>query len=410
MLVAGDVAGQHPGLERDQDRVLDVGGRVELTEVAQHHHGGQDDGGRIDHVLARILRRGSMDGLEDRDLVSDVGARGESESSDERGGFVGEDVAVHVGRDDHVELLRALDELVGAVVDDDVIGLHPRVLGRDLLEGLLQHALGELHDVGLRGAVNGGASLGDRELEREADDLLASLAGDQLQRLGDAGGLHMLDPRVEVLHVLPDDHEIDAAAAVRRANAGELPRGPHVRVGLEELAQGDVGALLAEPHGGLERSLEDDARPGDGFDRLRRHARGKSLLEHLRAREAFLPLDLGPGSLDDSLRGPNDLGTDPVPGDDRDEPLSARALRLDIHGHSLSHRPLGRPHHGPGATMVLKAHPRPRDPESRVPTAGCPVGRRNATSSAVSRRMRPSPSPGCTRIRRSPRRPTPEPP
>src|SRR3972149_4397225 len=43
-------------------------------------------------------------------------------------------------------------ELVGGVVDDEVPRLDIRVLRGEVLERLLQHALGELHDVRLRRA------------------------------------------------------------------------------------------------------------------------------------------------------------------------------------------------------------------------------------------------------------------
>src|SRR5205823_1693933 len=126
----------------------------------------------------------------------------------------------------------------------------------------------ELQDVRLRGTVNGPSSLGTRVLEGEPRDLLAALVADQLQRLRDAGGLHVLDSRVEILDVLANDHEVDAAAGVRGDDARHFPDGADVRVRLEELAQRDVGALLTEPDRGLERALQRDARTRDRTHRL----------------------------------------------------------------------------------------------------------------------------------------------
>ena len=58
-----------------------------------------------------------------------------------------------------------------------------------------------------------------------------------------------------------------------------LSRRTDVRVGLEELPQRDVRALLAEPDRRLERALEDDPRLADRLDRLGRHARGRACLK-----------------------------------------------------------------------------------------------------------------------------------
>ena len=127
--------------------------------------------------------------------------------------------------------------------------------------------------------------------KREPDDLLAALARDELEALRDAGRLHVLDARVEVLDVLADDDEVDAAARVRRGDARQLAGGADVAVRLEQLAERDVRALLAEADRRLERPLEDDARLADRLDRVLRNARGEALHEHARAGLPHLPLD-----------------------------------------------------------------------------------------------------------------------
>ena len=57
-----------------------------------------------------------------------------------RAGQVRQDVAVHVRRDDDLELLRPLHQLVRAVVDDDVPRLDLGVVRRHLLERPLQRS------------------------------------------------------------------------------------------------------------------------------------------------------------------------------------------------------------------------------------------------------------------------------
>ena len=259
-----------------------------------------------------------MDRLEDRHVVAVVARRREAEAADQPRGEVADDVAVEVRGDDDVELGRVLGHLVGDVVDDQVLGRDLRVLGGELLEGPLEEALGELHDVGLGRAGDLPAALAAGQLEGVADDLLAALAGDDLQALRDVRRLHVLDAGVQVLDVLADDDHVDALARVAGGHAGELARGADVGVRLEELAQRDVGALLAEADRRLEGALEDDPGPLDRLAGLLRHARRVAPLEDLGAGLGLLPVDGDAGRGDDPLRGPDDLRAHPVAGDDGD--------------------------------------------------------------------------------------------
>src|SRR5687768_4571567 len=137
---------------------------------------------------------------------------------------------------------------------------------------MLEHSLRELHDVRLGGAVDALALRGDGELEGQLDDLLASRARDDLERLRDAGGLHVLDAGVEVLHVLADDDDVEIAAGKGRVNSRELADGTQVPESLEQRAQRDVSALVAVPDRCLEGALEDDTGPFDGVDGLGRNS------------------------------------------------------------------------------------------------------------------------------------------
>ncbi len=74
--LAGHVEGHGLSfLEGHEDGVLDAPGGVRLAEMSQHHHCAQDEGRRVDDVLARVLRSGAVDRLEDGGPVPVV-ARG----------------------------------------------------------------------------------------------------------------------------------------------------------------------------------------------------------------------------------------------------------------------------------------------------------------------------------------------
>src|SRR6202051_2385282 len=144
---------------------------------------------------------------------------------------------------------------MSTVVDQDVLRFDRGILRSELLERVLEQPLGELHDVRLSRAVNAFAALGERERERELDDLLASFARDQLEALGHARRLHVLDAGVEIFDVLADDDDVELSPGKGGLNSGQLPNRPNVAVGLEEGAERDVGAAVSVSDGSLERTL-----------------------------------------------------------------------------------------------------------------------------------------------------------
>ena len=97
--------------QRDHHRVLDRLRRIQFSEVPRRYGRAQDHRRRVDDILARVLRRRPVHRLEDRRPAAEVGRRREPEPADEPRGEVAEDIAVHVGGHDDVELLGPLDEL-----------------------------------------------------------------------------------------------------------------------------------------------------------------------------------------------------------------------------------------------------------------------------------------------------------
>ena len=81
------------------------------------------EGHGVREVLARDVGSASVDGLEDRDVLADVGAGGEAEAADEAGAEVRDDVAVEVLEEQDVEAGGVEDELHAGVVHDDLVVL-----------------------------------------------------------------------------------------------------------------------------------------------------------------------------------------------------------------------------------------------------------------------------------------------
>jgi hypothetical protein len=275
-----------------------------------------------------------VDRLEHRHLVAEIGRRRDTEAPDQAGREIGQDVAVHVGHDRDVELLRPDDHLMGAVVDDHVLMRQRRVVLQHLLADALQHALGELHDVGLGGDGDLLPPLGLRHRRREAEDALAAHLGDDLQALRDARRLHVLDAGIDVLDILADHDEVDPPAGEGRPDAGQFPHRADIAVHLEGLAKRDIGRLLAIADRRLQRPLQRHAVAGDGIQRLLRRAGGDAAAEGLGAGQRLLPLHLGAGRRQHRLGGLHHLRPDAVAGNGGDLHLGphGRLHRDRVHG------------------------------------------------------------------------------
>src|SRR6185369_10370263 len=137
------------------------------------------------------------------------------------------------------ERLRCRDHAASEVVDDEGLELDVRIVAGDSLRDLEEEAVALRQHVVLAGAGDlarvGFGATPTRELEGEADHPLASRFGDHLD--GEATGAELgerpperpaLQARpaqllersfradVEVLQVLPDDDEVDAARIAER--------------------------------------------------------------------------------------------------------------------------------------------------------------------------------------------------
>ena len=212
--------------------------RVGLAEVVEHQLPGEDHRGRVDLVLALVLRRRAVRRLEDGRVGADVPARRDAEAADEAGGQVADDVAVEVRQHEHVELLGPLHETHAERVDEvlprldlrDSPSRRPRKTSRKSPSvNFMMFAL-VTHETRLRPWARA-YSNAKRMIRSEPSRLIgltempepeaicffcsAVQLGDHLLGFGRAG--LVLDAGVEILGVLADDHEVDVVVA--RAHA-----------------------------------------------------------------------------------------------------------------------------------------------------------------------------------------------
>jgi hypothetical protein len=144
---AAQVGGGHAVFQRAQPGVVDPGRHLGLADVHQHHHRAQQQAAGVGNALARDVGRAAVDGLEHGHVFADVGAARQAHAAGHLGRDVAQDVAVQVGRDDHVEQLGPGGQPCCADVDDHVIGLDLRVFDPNLVENPVEQAIGHLHDV-----------------------------------------------------------------------------------------------------------------------------------------------------------------------------------------------------------------------------------------------------------------------
>src|ERR1041385_1893114 len=113
------------------------------SQMIKHHHAGEDDRSRIDHVLVRVFGRGAVRGLKHGVLVANIRAGRDSQAPDLRRASVRDIVAVEVWRGQNVIFRGAdnhlLEDRIGnAVIDHDLF--LPRAIAMRLADGV-EHLL-----------------------------------------------------------------------------------------------------------------------------------------------------------------------------------------------------------------------------------------------------------------------------
>ena len=311
------------------DGLRDAVGVVVETDVAQHHGGGQDQSSRVGLVLALDVETDvTASGLENGNVAAHVASGNDTRATDKTSTNVGQNTSVQVGHNHDVKLLRARDALHRGVVDDHVVGLEGRVVLADLLDGVAEETVSQLHDVGLVDASNLLAVVCERKGESKLGNALRLLAGDDLERLDDAVDRLVLETRVLALGVLTDDAEVDVLVAclVARDVLEEDDRS----VDVELLAKSDVeGAVAGALNGGVEDTLETELVALQRGDGLTEELLGVDVAGVNTRDIDLLPLNGHVVRLEDLLNRLGDLSTDTVTGNQGDGVLAAELGGLE---------------------------------------------------------------------------------
>lgn len=299
------------------------------AKVSQEHAAAENHGSGVGLILALDVKTDvTAAGLEDGNLTTHVATRDDTGATNQGGTNVGQDASVQVRHDHDVELLGAGNGLHGGVVDNHVVDLEGGVLLGGLVEGAAEQTVGQLHDVGLVDAGDLLAAVGEGKGKGELGNALRLGAGDDLERLDDAGHALVLQARVLALGVLTDDAQVDVLVA--RLVAGDVLDQRDAGVNVQLLAHSHVEALVAGAA---------DGRVQDALEaQLVALERGDALAEGLLGPQRalldtgdldLLPLDGHVVGLEDGLDRLGNLSTDTITGDQRHRVLAAELGGLE---------------------------------------------------------------------------------
>lgn len=222
------------------------------THVLQHHDGRQKQSSGVGKTLASNIGGGTVNGLEDGALVTNVTGGGQTKTTDQTGAHVGQNVTVQVGHDKNLVVVRSGvgDDLQARVVQQLSVELDVGEVLGDVTGGVQEQTVGHLHDGGL--VHNADLLLVDGlgVLEGEAQNALRGLLGDELDALNNTIDNDVLNTGVFTLGVLTDQDSVDTV--VGGLVAGDGAARTDVGEQVESTAQSKVQGNVTLANGGLE--------------------------------------------------------------------------------------------------------------------------------------------------------------
>lgn len=223
-----------------EDGLLDAASLRVQTHVLKHHDTGEQQSSGVGKTLASNIGSGTVDGLEDGALVTDVTGGSETQTTDQTGAHVRQNVTVQVGHNQDLVIVGGGvgNDLQASIVQELSVELDVGEVLGDLAGNVQEETIGHLHDGGLVHDTD--LLLVDRLriLEGKAQDALRSRTGDQLDTLNNTVDNNVLDTGVFTLGVLTDQDGVDVV--VGRLVAGNGSAGTDVGEKVESTAQSQV--------------------------------------------------------------------------------------------------------------------------------------------------------------------------
>eukprot|EP01137_Pigoraptor_chileana_P032186 Opistho-2@21176 len=212
--------------------------------MTQHERRRKDHRRRIGNVLSLDVCGGvACARLKNGKLVANVDARNDARATNKPRADIADNVAIQVGHDHHIELIGIGHELHAAVVDNHRLELDHGIKCRHLLARVKEETVSKLHDVCLVDRSDLLPVIASGVIKRILCNANRVFAGDDLERLNDAGNRLMLETAVLSLGVLTNNNEIDVVVA--SGISRNAPALDDISKEIKFLAKDHVKALVA---------------------------------------------------------------------------------------------------------------------------------------------------------------------
>lgn len=333
-----------------QSSLLDLVGVLVEAHVTKHHNRREQEGGGVGETLTGDIGGRTVDGLEDGGLNAHVTTGGQTKTTNETTAEVGHDVTVEVRHDHDVVLVGGgvLDHLQTGVINQLRVELNTGVVLGNLLSGVLEQTVTELHDRSLVDNHDLLLVVGLGVLEGILTHTLTGISSDKLDALHNARNDGVLDTTVLTLGVLTNENGVHII--VGGLVASNALAGTHVGEKVEGTTQGQVQTLVTLTNGGSEGTLKSNLVLVDGVDGVL----GESGLavDQAGGHVNRNPLNRNLGSSENLLHGLADLGTDTITLDDGNDVV---AIRVGLSG-VRSDRVLTQKRTDAGETLAQRKH------------------------------------------------------
>jgi hypothetical protein len=179
--------------------------------VLQHHDTAEQERSGVSKALAGNVRSRTVHSFEDRALVTNVSGRRKTETANETGAHIRENITVQVGHDkDLVIVWRGVsDHLQAGVVEELGIKLDIRELLGNFSGSVEEKTVGHLHNSSLVHNTDLVLARSLSMLESETENAFGCLACNKLDALDNAINNNVLDTRVFTLSVLTNQDSVD---------------------------------------------------------------------------------------------------------------------------------------------------------------------------------------------------------
>lgn len=228
---------------------------VGQSHVAQHHHTTEQESSWVGQSLAGDIRSGTVNSLEDRALVSNVSRWSQSETTDQTGAHIGQNVSVQVGHDENLVVVWGGigDDSQAGVIEEFSVEVDAREVLSNILGGVKEETVGHLHDGGLVDDADLLPSNLLSVLEGKSEDTLRCLSGDKLDTLHNTINNNVLNSGVFSLGVLSDKDNVNIV--VWGLVAGNGSAGTEVGKEVEGSSECQVKRNMSLANGGLVEQL-----------------------------------------------------------------------------------------------------------------------------------------------------------